>query len=276
MEMLRNAIEGEIAASQGEVAVYYRDLGSSDSLLLGADLRMHAASTMKVPVMIQLFADAHEGLLRLEDSLPVKTSFSSIVDGSPYELRREDDSDTSLYDAVGQKVSLRHLTELMITVSSNLATNLLVERVGAERVTATMRSLGADSIQVLRGVEDGPAFRAGLSNTTTARDLGVVLAALGREEMVSPAASREMLEIMSRQQFGTKIPARLPDGIRIAHKTGRITGISHDAGIVFPEGLPAYVVVILTRGFESSDTADSVAARISRILFDHHLDKHGG
>jgi len=269
--MVEREIRELVDSSAGEASVFYLNLGSPDSLLLAADVRMHAASTMKVPVMIQLYQDQGAGLLSLDDSIAVKTTFSSIVDGSPFVLTPESDSDSTLYEMEGQQVTYRYLIELMITVSSNLATNILVEVAGAERVTASMRRLGADSIMVLRGVEDGPAFRAGLSNTTTARDLGNILAALARGEVVSPEASREMVEVMSRQQFKTKIPANLPEGVRVAHKTGSITGISHDAGIVFPEGFSPFVLVILTRGFDDQTVADALAARISRIIFDHHM-----
>jgi beta-lactamase class A len=272
--MLEARIRSLIDESGGEVAVFYEDLGAPDSLLLSPDVRMHAASTMKVPVMIKLFEDREAGRLSLEDTLQVRTAFTSIVDGSPYSLTPESDSDSTLYLLEGKAVTYRHLIELMITVSSNLATNILIEEAGAERVTASMRALGADSILVLRGVEDGPAFRAGLSNTTTARDLGVIMAALGREEVVTPDASREMLEILSRQHWRTKIPAQLPEEVRVAHKTGSISGISHDAGVVFPQGTPPYAVVILTRGFEAQAVADDLAAQISRVIFDYHVEKH--
>jgi beta-lactamase class A len=273
--MLRSDIQALVDSAGQEVAVYYRDLGDGDSLLLNPDLRMHAASTMKVPVMIQLYQDRADGLLSLDDSLEVRTTFASIVDGSPYELTPDSDSDTTLYELSGEKVTYRHLIELMITVSSNLATNILIEEVGAERVTASMRTLGADSIQVLRGVEDGPAFRAGLSNTTTARDLGVILSALGRGEVVSPEASREMVEVMSRQQFRSKIPAELPEDVRVAHKTGWITGISHDAALVYPPETPPFTLIILTRGFQDSEQAEELAATIARRVYDYHVDKHG-
>ena len=151
------------------VGVYYRRLDRPDSLLVDAAHRFHAASTMKVPVMIQVFRDADAGTLRLSDSLTVVNEFHSIVDGSPFQLDKADDSDSSLYLRVGQKVAVRDLLELMITVSSNLATDILIERVGAPRANATAHSLGADSILVLRGVEDGVAYRAGRNNTTTAR-----------------------------------------------------------------------------------------------------------
>jgi beta-lactamase class A len=272
--MLETTIKGMIEGSEGEVGVFYRDLGREDSLLLSADVRMHAASTMKVPVMIQLFMDREAGLLSLEDTVTVRTAFHSIVDGSPYTLAAESDSDTTLYSLSGEKVTYRHLIELMITVSSNLATNILIDEAGAERTTESMRRLGADSIVVLRGVEDGPAFRAGLSNTTTARDLGVIMSSLGRGEVVSPRASEQMLEIMSRQQWRSKIPAALPGGVRVAHKTGRISGISHDAGVVFPADAPPYSLVILTRGFEDGGAADALAAEVSRTIFEYHVGKY--
>ena len=274
MDMLQNQVEAIAGGSGGEVALYYQNLGAPDSLLIRPDERMHAASTMKVPVMIQLFADREAGLLDLDQTLTVRTTFSSIVDGSSYSLFPGSDTDTTLYLAEGEEVTYRHLIELMITVSSNLATNILIEVADAERVTSSMRALGADSIEVLRGVEDGPAFEAGLSNTTTARDLGIIMSAMGRGEVVSPKASEEMLDIMSRQKWRTKIPAKLPEGVRVAHKTGRINGISHDSGVVFPHEAPPYVLVILTRGFEDPDRADGVAAEISRIVFDHHTRKH--
>ncbi|MGM0669102.1 MAG: serine hydrolase [Gemmatimonadota bacterium] len=257
-----------------EIAVYYLDLETGDSLLVSPDLRMHAASTMKVPVMIQLYLDRDAGRISLDDSLEVTTTFASIVDGSPYTLSAGSDGDSTLYALEGQAVSYRELMDLMITRSSNLATNILIQEADAERVTGSMRTLGADSIHVLRGVEDGPAFEAGLSNTTTARDLGAIMAALARGTAASEESSREMLEILSRQHWQTKIPALLPEDVRVAHKTGRITGISHDAGVVYPPGAPPYVLVILTRGFDEGEDADSVAARISRLIFDHHLERH--
>ncbi len=273
LQELQKDLEELIHASGAEVSVYYRDLDGPDSLLMAPDVRMHAASTMKVPVMIQLFLDRDAGLLSLDDSLEVITTFSSIVDGSPYTLTPDSDSDATLYELEGQRVGYRHLMELMIAVSSNLATNILIQEMGPERVTATMRALEADSIQVLRGVEDGPAFEAGLSNTTTARDLGIILSALGRGEIGSPESAREMVEIMARQRFRTKIPALLPEGTRVAHKTGSITGINHDAGIVYPEGASPFTLVVLTRGFEERDAAEALAATISRRIFDFHVGK---
>src|SRR5260370_10492461 len=219
---LQARVDARIARTPARaVGVYYRDLSSRDSLTVGATARFHAASTMKVPVMIQPFCDRDAGLLSLDDSLTVTNTFRSIVDSSPYQLDLPDDADSSLYQRVGQRISIRALIELMETVSSNLATNLLITRVGPPRANATAHALGADSILVLRGVEDGKAYRAGLNNTTTARDLGVLLAAIAENRAASATSCREMLAILGRQQVQEGIPAGLPAGTRVFHKRRR-------------------------------------------------------
>src|SRR5256884_5243330 len=220
-DTLRDRLEARIARAPAQaVGVYYRNLARPDSMLIGANLRLHAASTMKVPVMIQIFRDADAGLLGLDDSLTVHTAFPSLVPGAAFTVGREDDSDSTLYALVGRNRSVRELLELMITRSSNLATNILIERVGASRAHESARSLGAWSIQVLRGVEDGAAYRAGLNNTTTARDLCMLLAAIALHRAASRASCDTMLAILSRQEFNEVIPAVVPCGTRVAHKTG--------------------------------------------------------
>src|SRR5437867_11679212 len=250
------------------VGLYYRSLAGSDSLLIGANLRRHAASTMKVPVMIHIFRDADAGLLRLDDSLPVHATFPSLLDGSPFDVDRADDSDSTLYLRLGGKASVRELLDLMITRSSNLATDLLIERVGAERAQGTARSLGAWSIQVLRGVEDGKAYRAGLNNTTTARDLGVLLAAIAQGRAASPPACAAMLAILSRQEFNEGIPAGLPAGIPVAHKTGWIGQVVyHDAGLVLPPAGGGYVLVVLTGGLQEDSAAYGLVRDLSHLVY---------
>jgi beta-lactamase class A len=265
-------VEARIAqAPARSVGVYYRDLtaGSADSLTAGSALRFHAASTMKLPVMIQLFRDRDAGTLTLDDSITVTNTFRSIVDSSPYQLDPTDDSDSTLYKRIGRRASIRELVELMETVSSNLATNLLIARVDARRANATAHALGADSILVLRGVEDGKAYRAGLNNTTTARDLGVLLAAIANGAAASPASCREMLAILSRQQFNEGIPAGLPAGTRVYHKTGWIEQVVyHDAALVEPVGGSRYVLVVLTAGIQKNDEAYALVRDVSRLVFE--------
>ncbi len=252
--------------SQG-VGVYFRRLDRPDSVLVDAGHRFHAASTMKVPVMIEVFRDADAGTLRLSDSLTVVNEFHSIVDGSPYQLDKGDDSDSSLYLRVGQKAAVRDLLELMITVSSNLATDILIERVGAARANATAHALGADSILVLRGVEDGVAYRAGRNNTTTARDLGVLLAAIAEHRAASRVACDSMLAILGRQHFTEGIPAGLPPGARVYHKTGWVGQVVyHDAAYVELPGRLRYVLVVTTGGIQLDTAAYNLVADVSRMV----------
>ena len=261
-------IAARIEASGATVGLYYRDLASGDSLAYAADLRFHAASTMKVPVMAQVFRDRDAGLLAVDDSLVVTRTFASLVDGSPYDLDLADDSDSTLYARVGGRASVRELVELMITVSSNLATNMLITQAGAQRANATAHALGADSIQVLRGVEDDKAYRAGRNNTTTARDLGRVLAAIAQGRAASDSSCREMLGVLGRQRFNEGIPAGLPPGTLVAHKTGSITALYHDAAIVTTPAGRHYVLVVLTRGLEEEGDAHRLVADLSRIVYE--------
>ena len=267
---LQERLETRIAeGGAATVGFYYRDLDSGDSLPLNADTRVHAASTMKVPVMIQLYRDQEAGRLHFDDSVTIARTFRSIVDGSPYDLGAPDDSDTLLYGRVGERESIRALLDRMITVSSNLATNILIELVGAERVTATMRGLGADSIEVLRGVEDTKAYRAGLSNTTTARDLGAIFTAIAENRAASEASCREMIDVLLRQEFNNNIPLGLPQGTPIAHKTGWITQyVTHDAGIVYRPDGRRYVLAVLTSGVEDDKEADQLIGDLSKIVWD--------
>jgi beta-lactamase class A len=254
-----------IAKSGAEVAVAFRTLDGEVELLVRPDVTFHAASTMKVPIMIELYRQAHAGLLSLDEPLAVRNEFRSIVDGSAYALVVGDDSEAGIYRAIGRTRTLRQLCDAMITVSSNLAANLLIERVGVENVRRTVSGLGADGMQVLRGVEDAKAFHQGLNNTTTARGLLVLLEKLARGEAVGPAVDREMIGILTRQTFRDAIPAGLPAGMPVAHKTGSITRIHHDAAIVF--GPRPFVLVVLVRGIDDRKTSAALIASLARRFF---------
>jgi beta-lactamase class A len=270
-DSLLERIQARIAADSGaQVGLAYVDLGSKDTRFLNADTSFHAASTMKVPVMIELFRRANTGSFRMDQGLLLVNQFASIADGSRYELDPGSDSDSTLYHRIGQRVRVDTLLRLMITRSSNFATNTLITLVGGDAVTKTMRSLGAQRIQVLRGVEDGKAFEKGLNNTTTARDLAIILRAIQEGRAASPAATHEMLEILSAQEFNEKIPAGLPPGTRVAHKTGEITAVSHDAAIVYPPGRSPYVLVVLTHGIADGSKSARLIADISAIVYAHN------
>jgi beta-lactamase class A len=254
-----------VSESGAEVSVAYRSRDGSEEWWHEADRVFHAASTMKVAVMVELFRQAEAGLLKLSDEIPVRNEFKSVVDGSTYSMEFEKDSDDTVYRSVGTAMTLEALNFQMITVSSNFATNLLIDRLGVNNIRNTVLSMGAHGLEVRRGVEDQKAFDRGIINETTARGLFVVLNAIARGQAVSKVASDRMVEVLAAQKFNDGIPAGLPPDTKVAHKTGTITRVHHDAGIVY--GSHQGVLVVLTRGIEKETDSDALIARITRALF---------
>jgi beta-lactamase class A len=254
-------------AGGATVAVALHDMASGKELLINSEISFHPASTMKVPVMMEVYRQAAEGRFSLDDKSPIKNDFISIADGSHYSLSSKDDSEHGLYKRVGKTVSIRTLVKLMITVSSNLATNILVEKVSADRINDLMRVLDTEEVKVLRGVEDGPAFARGMNNAATARGLMKLLIALEEKRVVSPQASEEMIQTLLGQKHNKAIPAGLPHGTPVAHKTGWNQGMDHDAGIIYPPGRKPYVLVVLTRGIEEEKRSKKLIATISKTIF---------
>jgi beta-lactamase class A len=251
------------------IAVAYRNLGTGATFFRLENESLHAASTMKVPVMMALFEAVDRGQMRLDEPVRVANDFASIVDGSRYVLDRKEDGDPELYEAVGQTRTLEELIRRMIVRSSNLATNLLIEKIGATNVNDMVRRLGSFDIQVLRGVEDSKAYEAGLNNRVTARDLLLLYKKLLDGSTFTPASRDKMLDILKAQEFNEKIPAGLPPGTPVAHKTGDITAIHHDAAIVFPPGEEPYILVILTAAILDEAKANRVIAEVSRAVWEN-------
>jgi beta-lactamase class A len=246
---------------EATVAVTVHDADTGMTVDINADRLFHAASTMKVPVMIEVYRRAEVGRLSLDDSLLVKNEFRSIVDSSLYSI--EDDSDDAIYERLGERMAIRDLVVQMITVSSNLATNLLIDHLDADSVQATIERLGTERMEVLRGVEDIQAYRQGLSNQATAADLALLLDRLRQGTAVSPNADSAMVAVLLDQRFNDMIPAGLPAEARVAHKTGWITEIHHDAALVYPEEGAPYVLVVLTEGIADKDESARLGAEIA-------------
>ncbi len=267
-ESVRQQIWARIAKVPGaQVSIAMRDYETGRSFYLYQDTVYHAASMMKVPVLFALYDAFAKGRLKRDQTIRLTNEFRSIADGSTYSLNAADDSDSTVYARVGQEVPVRWLAERMITHSSNLATNALITLLEPAKITALARDLGATNTLVLRGVEDTPAFRKGMNNVTTAGDLVALFVALESRRVGDSTATAEMLSILERQAFNTQIPAGLPAGFRVAHKTGSITATRHDAGLVYPPGRAPYAIAILTRNISDPAVADALAADCSRIIW---------
>ena len=262
-------IRSELGKNDGFFALAVKDVASGREILINEREPFHAASTMKMPVMIEVFKQANEKRLALTDSILIKNEFKSIVDGSSYSLSRSDDSEQELYELIGQKRPLSSVMYQMIIASSNLATNIIIDLVGAQNVTQTIRELGARDMVVLRGVEDSKAFAKGLNNTITAYDLMILFDKMAKGEIINPFASEQMITILRDQKYNEIIPAFLPADIVVAHKTGWITGVQHDAGIVIlPKGM-RYTLVMLSKKLTNEKAAVNSMALVSKMIYDH-------
>lgn len=268
-DQLKKNVSAEFEKTAGTFAVAFKDLNTGEEMLINEHDLFHAASTMKTPVMIEVFKQAHAGKLSLKDSVLVKDEFKSIVDGSPYRLSASNDSYARIYNQVGKKMPLDSLVYYMITASSNLATNIVIELVDPKNVTQSMRDLGARDIRVLRGVEDSKAFQAGLNNQVTAYDLMLIFEKLAKGEVVDKTSSDQMLKILGDQDFNDIIPARLPAGTTVAHKTGWITGLHHDSGVVYPGQGNPYVLVLLSRELKDEEAGVEAMANVSKMIYDY-------
>jgi beta-lactamase class A len=263
-------IKDLLSRQPGVYALACHHLPDGDSILINEKEMFHAASTMKTPVMIEIFRQVAEGKIRMDDSLLVKNEFASIVDGSSYQLSPADDSDDEVYQKMGTHQTIRYLLLRMITRSSNLATNLLMQLADGKQTTANMRSLGAPTIQVMRGVEDSKAYRQGLNNVTSAYDLMKIFEQIALGKAVNKGASQQMVNILLQQFYKDLIPANLPEGTRVAHKTGWITGVLHDSGIIFLPGGKKLVLVLLSKNVTDEPATRQMLASIARLIVDFY------
>lgn len=272
-KLLNRIIEISQKAELKAISVAFYDYESALHFSYQGDRLFHAASTFKAAVLFALLKAAEAGPTRLDDRLQVRNRFSSIVDGSPYRIDREGDGDAATHRAIGRALPLLELARMMIVRSSNLATNLLVDYLTVERIQQTLSEAAINGLHVRRGVEDAAAFQAGINNETTAEGLVRLFRLFAEEEHLTREHREQALEIFFAQEFNTMIPAKLPDGVKVAHKTGEISTHAHDAGIVFPPDRKPYVVAVLTETSPATERRNRVIADISAAVYRY---LHGG
>jgi len=264
---LEEKIRDKFENTDGIFALAFKNLESGKEILINERENFHAASTMKTPVMIEVFKQVHNGEFNLYDSIIVKNEFKSIVDGSVFRLSDLEDSDQELYQYLGKKRSIYSLVNDMIIVSSNFASNLIIDFIGVKNVNQTMRKVGAMDINVLRGVEDIKAFEKDLNNSTTAYDLMIIYEKLANGDIIDRKVSDKMIEILKNQEYQDIIPFYLPKNVEVAHKTGMITGVHHDSGIVFlPDGRK-YVIILLSKELTDFGAGTLLLAEISKLIY---------
>jgi beta-lactamase class A len=251
------------------VAVSYHDYQTHTEWSYHGERWFHAASTIKVPVLLGVFEQIHAGRLALHSRVHVRNRFLSVVDGESYRVGTARDANSAVHSSIGQTMGVGELALHMIATSSNLATNLLVDLVGVETIQRTLDELRIGGVEFRRGVEDEMAFRAGINNRVTAEGMLHSLRLIAEERAFSPGLSKEMLEILHAQEFKSGIPAGLPKTARVAHKTGEISTVAHDAGIVYLPDRAPYVLVVLTEFDSDEGDRRELISRISRLVYEH-------
>jgi beta-lactamase class A len=248
------------------IGVALHDLETGLRFSFRGDRWFHAASTIKVAVLLAVFRAADEGRFQLGDSLHVRNRFFSAADGSPFRLSQDRDATPELYAAIGRTAKISSLAHAMICGSSNLATNLLLEFIGVEYTRNVLQQAQVEGVELRRGVEDHAAYESGLNNEATPDGLLSLLSAL-RGDFLKLESKREVIRILLEQRFNSMIPAGLPAHATVAHKTGEISTACHDIGIVYlPEREP-YIAAILTEFDPDGEGRRETVAAISEAIY---------
>jgi beta-lactamase class A len=269
-----DALERTSGARALAVAMY--DTETRVSFRRHADRWFHAASTIKVAILLGVYASIHHGWLLPHSRLHVRNRFRSAVDGHPFRVGADRDANSDVHDAIGKMMRISDLALHMIATSSNLATNLLLDLVGLDTVQKALDDLHVDGIDIRRGVEDERAFERAINNRVTADGLVGLLRLIAEERAYSPELSREMLGILHAQEFRNGIPARLPSAVRVAHKTGEISTIAHDAGVVYPAQRKPYVIAVLTEWAPDASGRKQTIAEVSHAVYELLTGANGG
>lgn len=275
-ESLRERI-AEIGRDAGVAAVAAAayDSATGEDFAFEGDRWFHAASTIKLPVLIGVFAAIHRGELRPYSRIHVRNLFHSVVGQVPFQIQSVRDANSDVHQKIGKTMLVRDLARQMIVTSSNLATNLLLDYLGVDGVRTALDELGlSEGIDLRRGVEDDRAHEQGIDNRVTANGLMRLLRALAEERLFTPELSKQMLEILLAQEFNGGIPSALPKEARVAHKTGEISTIAHDAAVVYLPDRRPYVVVVLTEWGPDGAKRQAAIADVSFAVYEYVLGLH--
>jgi beta-lactamase class A len=239
---------------RAENALDVFDLSTGFQTGFNATASMPAASTIKIPVMVEVFLQLQGGRFTLDHRVTLLP-------------RDKDWGSGELCDApAGSTYSVSELLEKMIDISDNTATNMLIRLVGRSNINGSMYRLGLRRTHLAGDIRtEGWTIRQTLR--TSPRDLVRLLALMARRELVDEWSSNEMISILEDDQFNTLLPEPLPEDITIAHKTGSLFDTLNDAGIVYADDAP-YVIAVMTTGLPSQDVGRAFIHSLSRLVYD--------
>ena len=216
---------------------------------------MRAASLIKLFIMVSVFEKISAGHIDPDEAV----SFS--------ESERVNGAGLLQHLSAGTARTILELIDLMITESDNIATNLLIDRIGMDSVNSRIQCLGYKDTKLCRRMMDFDAAAAGRENHTSVMDTAQLLDQIHRTSCIDKVADTAMIRILERQTDRCKIPLLLPQGTICQHKTGELPGAEHDAGIVYSPAGP-YVLSVMSDGLPDPERGRQVVANLSRAVYD--------
>jgi beta-lactamase class A len=256
--MLESKIRDYIKTQKGNIAVFVKDLSTNEEIKINENLVFPSASTIKISIMSELFSKINDGVFDFNDTVEINENMRTGGDGILKDLEP------------GHKFTLKELTTLMIILSDNMATNILIDLLGMDNINSTIQKLGLPNTRLQRKMMDSQAAREGRENYITASDLANILELIYSGENVNKKYSGIMLDILKRQQVRGRLDLYLPEDTVIAHKTGDLDNLEHDGGIVYlPE--KEYIVCVLTNDTETNKDGREIIGKISKMVYDKML-----
>ena len=238
----------------GVIGVVVKDLTSGQTVAILPDEVFPTASSIKVAVLAELYRQAQQGKLKLTDIYVVQKSDivpdSSIMEGLTPGVTR---------------ITLRDLATMMVAVSDNSATNVLIDRVGMENVNAMLDGLGLTHTRLRRKMMDLKAAAEGRENIGTPRELGALLELVYRGKVLNKESADDFFTVLSTHK-SSWIPRDLPEDLKIANKPGELEGVRNDIGLIFIERRP-YIVSVMSSYLRNERDGEEAIARISGISY---------
>jgi beta-lactamase class A len=260
----RDQILQIIQQLHADVSVAFRSLDDTQELFIRADEPFPAApAVIQLPVMMELYAQAGAGEVNLSDTVVVHNGFHSLIDDSPFDLDPKNDPDRELYRQIGKSISLRDLCERMMAHNSSLAADLLIEKLGAERIRQRIQALHVNGMDFVRGVEPEQTPAKGPNNSTTARAALELLWTLAKQQDSGDEDAKEMVGMIARAAYSYAPAAGMPSDPRKAQSL-QLSKIGQEAIIVY--GPHPFVVVTLARGISDAQVSAALMAQIEHAL----------
>ncbi|HYE81938.1 MAG TPA: serine hydrolase [Clostridia bacterium] len=257
--MLEHKIKEFIKTQNGNVAIAVKNLKTNEEIKINENLVFPSASTIKLAIMSELLNRVNEGSIKLEDTIELTEGMKTGGDGIFKELN------------CGHRFTLEEIMTMMIIVSDNMATNILINLLGMDNINATIKKLGLKNTKLQRKMMDSQAAREGRENLITANDLAYILELIYHGRNINKKYSDMMLSILKRQQVRGRLDLYLPEEVLVAHKTGDLDRLEHDAGIVYLANCE-YIICVLTNETETNKDGREIIGKISKIVYDEYLN----